>query len=133
MVNKNIILLIAMISIGLSACSIQAIEPIPAILPEVSTTMSADNHSSARYEIIDIVNSALGGKTVPIAQDVFQESSRLLIGSKPIVAPNGVIVHGSNNKPTLVFELVKQGENCLLRRLDTMQTWSLKTTVCVKR
>ena len=35
--------------------------------------------------------------------------------------------------PELVFELVKQGDTCLLRRLDTMKTWSLKTKLCFKR
>jgi len=118
-------MLSALLGLGLSACSSNAVEAVPAILPSDS--------AAARAEIIDIVSQALGGKRIPIAQDVFQESSRLLLGPKPVVAPNGIPVYDSNNTSALVFELMKQGESCLLRRLDTMQTWSLKTTLCFKR
>ncbi|MCP4324456.1 MAG: hypothetical protein GY787_21875 [Alteromonadales bacterium] len=124
MKNKSL-LLGAFLTTALSACSSNAIEPVPAIL-------TTDN-GEARAEIIDIVSNALGGKKVAIAQDVFQESSRLLLGPKPVVAPNGVVVYDSSNKPALVFELVKQGDNCLIRRLDSMQTWPLASKSCTPR
>ena len=124
MISK-ILLFVALLTSGLSACTLKAHQPIPAILP--------DNSSEARIEIVDVVSKALGDKKVPIAQDVFQESSRLLLGPKPLVAPNGTPVYDASSPPALVFELIKQGESCLLRRLDTMQTWSLKTTLCFKR
>jgi hypothetical protein len=124
MKNKTILLSTVLIT-SLSACSLKASEPVPAILP--------DNSGDARAEIIDIVSNALGGKKIPIAQDVFQESSRLLLGVKPVTAPNGVIVHGSSGSPAIVFELIKQDDNCLLRRLDTMQSWPLQTKLCIKR
>jgi hypothetical protein len=125
MINKKILLSgIALVS-ALSACTLKASEPVPAILP--------DNTSDVRTEIVNIVSEALGGKKVPIASDVFQESSRLLLSTKPVVSPNGVTVYGTNQAPALVFELIKQGDDCLLRRLDTMQTWPLSTKLCIKR
>ncbi|GAA0821445.1 hypothetical protein GCM10009111_28450 [Colwellia asteriadis] len=125
MLKNKSLLSSAVLVAGLSACSSNAVEPVPAILP-------ADS-SEARAEIIDIVSNALGGKKVPIAQDVFQESSRLLLGPKPVTATNGVTVYDSNPAPVLVFELIKRGDNCLIRRLDTMETWPLTTQLCVKR
>lgn len=124
MFNKRLLVASILIS-ALSACTLKAHEPVPAILP--------DNSSEARAEIIEIVSNALGGKKIAIAQDVFQESSRLLLGTKPVIAPNGVTVYGSDKSSTLVFELVKQGDDCLLKRLDTMHTWPLKTTLCLKK
>ena len=109
----------------LSACSIQANESVSAILPS--------NSDEARTEIVSVVNLALGGKKVPIAQDVFQESSRLLLTVSPVISPNGVKVYSKKIQPALVFELRKQGDTCLLKRLETEQEWILKTKSCVKR
>jgi len=109
----------------LSACSLQAHESVPAILP--------DNSSAARAEIVAIVTSALGGKKIPIAPNVFQESSRLLLTASPVTSPNGVKVYQKNLQPALVFELLKQGDTCLLKRVDTEELWSLKTSSCIRR
>ena len=124
MINKVIISTLLSVSM-LAACALKASEPVPAILPE--------NSSAARAEVVGIVNGALGGNKPAISQNVFQQSSRLLLGVKPVVAPNGITVYGSHKAPALVFELVKKGDECLLRRLDTMKTWSLKTKLCLKR
>lgn len=106
----------------LSACSLQATESAPALLP--------DNSSEARAEIVAVVSNALAGKQVPIAKDVFQDSSRLLLIAAPVTSPNGVKVYDKAIKPALVFELMKQGDVCLLRRDDTAQEWPLKTKSC---
>ena len=109
----------------LSACSIQANESVAAILPS--------NNDEARIEIVSVVSRALEGKKVPIAQDVFQESSRLLLTASPVISPSGVKVYSKRIQPALVFELRKQGDTCLLKRLDTEQEWLLETKSCVKR
>lgn len=124
MVNKKLLAGTILIA-SLSACTLKAHDPVPAIFP--------DSSSEARAEIVEVVSNALGGKKVAIAQNVFQESSRLLLGTKPVIAPNGVTVYDSNKQSPLVFELVKQGDDCLLRRLDTKQTWPLKTKQCFKK
>lgn len=107
----------------LSACSIRANDSVEALLPESSST--------ARAEIIEVVSTALGGKKVPIAQNVFQESSKLLLSAAPVTSPNGVIVHNKTTQQALVFQLRKQGKNCFLKRIDTEQEWPLKTQQCV--
>jgi hypothetical protein len=135
-VNKvinNTSSVIIVLILTLSACSLKANEPMPAILPEVSSNVTADNLLKARLEITEIVTKSLGGKKIAIAKNVFDESSRLLIGAKPVVSPSGVPLYGSSNKAPIVFELTKQAENCILQRLDTMQTWSLTTKLCIPR
>ncbi len=131
-INKLTVFM-ALLTLALSACSIKANEPTPAILAKVSTDGTPVNLLDARREIVEIVTKSLGGKKIPIAKDVFHESSRLLIGDKPVVSPNGVNIYGSSNKAVLVFELLKQGDSCLLRRLDTMKSWTLKTRLCIAR
>jgi len=119
--------------LALSGCSLKASEPIPAVLPAVSSNVTADNLLEARLEIIAIVTKSLGGKKIPIANNVFHESSRLLIGAKSVVLPSGVPIYGSSNQALIVFELIKQVDNCMLKRLDTMQTWLLATRLCIPR
>mgnify|MGYP001164882916 CR=1 FL=1 len=131
-INK-ITLSIMLLVLALSGCSLKASEQIPAVFPEVSSNVSADNLLEARLEIIAIVTKSLGGNKIPIAKNVFYESSRLLIGAKPVVSPSGVPIYGSSNKAPIVFELTKQADNCILERLDTMQTWSLTTKLCIPR
>ena len=132
-VMNKVTLSIMLFVLALSGCSLKASEPIPALLPAVSSNVTADNLLQARLEIIAIVTKSLGGKKIPIAKNVFYESSRLLIGAKPVVSPSGVTIYGSSNKAPIVFELTKQADNCILERLDTMQTWSLTTKLCIPR
>ncbi len=109
----------------LSACSLQAHEQEAALLPE--------DNKQARAEIIALVSQSLGGQNIAIAEDVFQHSSRLLLGKKAVTSPEGVKIYRSDKSAALVFELMKQGEHCLLRRTDTGQEWQLVTTRCFTR
>jgi hypothetical protein len=132
-VMNKVTLSLMLIVLALSGCSLKASEPIPAVLPAVSSNVTADNLLEARLEIIAIVTKSLGGKKIPIANNVFHESSRLLIGAKSVVLPSGVTIYGSSNQALIVFELIKQVDNCMLKRLDTMQTWLLATRLCIPR
>jgi hypothetical protein len=109
----------------LSACSLQAHEQKPALL-------LADS-KQARAEIINLVSQSLAKKNIAIAEDVFQHSSRLLLGKKAVTSPEGVKIYRADKAPALVFELVKYNGNCLLRRIDTEQAWQLTTKRCVIR
>lgn len=131
-INKRVLSAIMLILV-LSACSLKASEPIPAILPTSSASVSESDLLEFRRQINAIVTKSLGGQKVPIAKEVFSESSRLLIGAKPVIAPNGVTVYEESHNAALVFELLKQDNNCLLRRLDTMQSWRLKANLCIAR
>lgn len=133
LVLNKIMLFIILFVLALSGCSLKASEPIPAILPEVSTNITADNLLKARLEIINIITKSLGGKKIPIANNVFNESSRLLIGVKPVISPNGILIYDSSNKSPIVFELLKQADNCILKRLDSITMWTLTTRLCIPR
>ncbi len=122
-VKQISILLVSAFAMG--ACSIHANEKHAALLPAES--------GQERAEIIALVSQSLGGKNIPIANDVFQHSSRLLLGKSAVTSPEGLEVFRANKGNALVFELVKQGDYCLLRRLDNAQEWQLTTKRCFKR
>jgi len=116
---------LSLLAFSLSACSLHTHQKEAALLPA--------NSEQARTEIVDIISQSLGGKKVPIARDVFQHSSRLLLGKAAVTSPEGIKVLRTNERAALVFELIKQNENCLLRRLNNAQEWPLKTKRCINR
>jgi len=116
---------LSLLAFSLPACSVKTPQKEAALLPP--------NSEQARAEIIDIISQSLGGKKVPIARDVFQHSSRLLLGKAAVTSPEGIKVLRTNERAALVFELIKQNENCLLRRLNNAQEWPLKTKRCISR
>lgn len=128
MMNKYIFrktIMLFILSFVLCACAIQASEKESALLPLGS--------EQARAEIIKLISESIGGKTIPIAKDVFQQTSRLLLGKTSVTSPNGIRVIRADKEAAIVFELLKQGSNCLLRRVDNAQEWTLKTKSCIKR
>ena len=121
--TKAIVTIIGVFS--LAACALQAQEKKPALLPAKS--------EQARAEIITLVSQSLGGKTIPIANDVFQQSSKLLIGKTAVTSPEGIKFVRADNEVAIAFELLKQGQHCILRRVSPSQEWTLTTTKCVER
>tara|TARA_R110001583_G_scaffold296_2_gene2670 strand:- start:1308 stop:1694 length:387 start_codon:yes stop_codon:yes gene_type:complete len=119
-VKKVIVLFILVLN--LSACTSQAHEKEAALLPA--------NSEQARAEIIELISQSFGGKKIPIAEDVFQHSSRLLLGKTAVTSPEGIKVLRADKEAAIVFELVKQDDNCLLRRINSSQEWKLKTKKC---
>ena len=115
----------SILAFSLCACASQAHEKEAALL--------LANSAQARAEIIKVVSQSFGGKNIPIAKDVFQHSSRLLIGKAAITSPEGIKIIRSDKDAAIVFELVKQGDDCLLRRINNAQEWQLKTKRCFKR
>lgn len=114
----------AFFTLIMCACASQPFEKEPALL--------LGDDQQALKEVIDLVKESLGGKNIPIAKNVFQDSPRLLLGKAEVSSTNGVKITPSSIEAAIVFELVKQGNNCLLRRLNTDQEWTLATTSCVK-
>lgn len=121
--TKAIILFI--LPVALCACAIQANEKEAALL--------TPNSELARIEIITLISESMGGKKIPIAKDIFQKTSRLLLGKTPVTSPDGINIIRTDNEVAIVFELLKQGDNCLLKRINTSQEWTLTTKSCVKR
>jgi len=123
LVHKQAIVLSLLLLLG--ACSLHAGE-------QKSALLLADS-KQARAEIVALVSQSLGGQNIAIAEDVFQHSSRLLLGNTAVTSPQGIKVYRSDKTPALVFELIKQNDNCLLRRTDTAQQWHLITKRCFVR
>jgi len=116
---------LSILAFALCACASQAHEKEAALLPV--------NSAQARAEIIELISLSLGGKKIPIAENVFQHSSRLLLGKTAVTSPAGIKVIRADKDAAIVFELVKQGDNCILRRMNNAQEWQLKTKRCFKR
>lgn len=123
--RKTNAIVLSILTFTLCACASPTIEAQAALL--------SANSKQARSEIIKLVRQSLGNKNIPIAENVFQDSSRLLLGKTSVTSPEGISVIRADNESTIVFELVKRGEHCLLRRLNTTQEWVLSTKSCVKR
>lgn len=119
---RLIILAFTLAIFTLSACSLKANEEKPALLPE--------NSKQTRLEIIKLIRQSLGGGNIPIAQDVFQNTSRILLGKATVKSPNGIDIIRTNESNTIIFSLVKQGDDCLLKRINPPQVWKLNTTAC---
>lgn len=123
--GKLNLIALAFLTFTLCACASQPLEKEAAVL--------TSNSEQTRSEIINFIRQSLGGKNIPIAENIFQETSRLLLGKTSGSASDGIKVIHANQKSTIIFELVKQGDNCILRRLNTPQQWLLTTKACVKR
>jgi hypothetical protein len=50
-----------------------------------------------------------------------------------VISPNGILIYDSSNKSPIVFELLKQADNCILKRLDSITMWTLTTRLCIPR
>ncbi len=124
---KNKAFSLSMLSLlsTISGCTLYANEPESALL--------LSNDSEARIEVMHIVAQSLGQENIALANDVFQTSSKLIISPKPLTSPTGVPVYGSSNHPAIIFELIKLNKQCLLKRIDTLDSWSLKTKACVDK
>lgn len=123
--RKTKAIILPVLAFTLSACALQAHEKEAALL-------LADSEQ-ARSEIIELISQSMGGKNIPIAKNVFQDTSRLLLGKAAVTSPEGVKITPDSKDAAIIFELLKQGDNCLLRRLNTTQEWTLITKSCVKR
>ncbi len=81
--------------------------PVPAILDKT------DRESQAL--IARAISQGLGGAPVTLSPTAFTQSSRLFIDNR---APGTGVTTGSNGKkliPARVFELLTDGDNCLLK------------------
>ena len=106
----------------MSACATMAQEEIPAVLVE--------SDAAARAEIVRAVSEALGNSDVLIASDALTRESALFIERKPARDATGQRLSGRDYGRPERFDLVKQGESCVLVHAGTQKRYPLKGVRC---
>jgi hypothetical protein len=106
----------------LSACATMAQEEMPAVLVETN--------ADARAEIVRVVGEALGNSDVLIANDALTRESTLFIERKPARDASGQRLSGRDYGKPERFDLVKQGDACVLVHASTQKRYGLKEVRC---
>lgn len=102
----------------LSACSGTVQQPVPT---HAALIVNAD--AAAHKELSSLIAKAVKQDSVRLSARMFEKSS-LLVLDKPDLS-GSVLQVGPR------FQLLKQGETCLLEFKDTAQRWSLQHVQCV--
>ncbi|WP_370980616.1 hypothetical protein [Agaribacterium sp. ZY112] len=111
----------ALIGVGLSllsACSGMAAKPLAA-----HAALIVDADAAAHKELSSLIAKAVKQPSVRLSAKMFEKSS-LLVLDKPDLSGN-VLQVGPR------FQLLKQGDACLLEFKDTAQRWPLRHVQCV--
>jgi hypothetical protein len=106
----------------LSACASMAQEEMPAVLVE--------SNVETRAEIVRVVGEALGNSDVLIANDALTRESALFIERKPARDATGQRLSGRDYGRPERFDLVKQGDACVLVHSSTQKRYELKGVRC---
>ncbi len=106
----------------LSACASMAQEETPAVL--------VDSNAETRAEIVRAVGEALGNSDVLIANDALTRESALFIERKPARDATGQRLSGRDYGRPERFDLVKQGNACVLVHSSTQKRYELKGLRC---
>jgi hypothetical protein len=109
-------------ALTLSACATMAQEDTTAVL--VAT------NGETRAEIVRVVGEALGNSDVMIAGDALTRESTLFIERKPARDATGQRLSGRDYGRPERFDLVKQGEACVLVHASTQKRYGLKGVRC---
>lgn len=97
--------------------------------PAVPATV-IDASEKGMLEIKDVVGKALNSDSILFAAEVLKERSIIAIenaGVRSIAQPNAM---GRNDQMPHRFQLLKKGDDCLLKRLGTDQLWRLQQVKC---
>lgn len=108
----------------LSACATMAQEERPAVL--------VTSDAEVRTQIVLAVAAALGNANVTLAPDALTTQSVLAIERTPARDATGQRLSGRDYGRPEQFQLVKQGERCVLVHSGSQQRYELKGAQCVE-
>ena len=108
----------------LSACaaSVPATQDVPALITNASI--------QTREEIRNVIGVALNGAPVTIADDALTRESSISIERTPVRDERGLLVNGRDPGRPEIFELVRNGRECVLVRKKTGTRSVLKVVQC---
>ncbi len=96
---------------------------------EVSAVV-AEPSRQTNEEIQVAIASLLGQKEVVISANAFTKDSRLTIERLSHQTANGQLINGRVTEHPLLIELVKKGQQCLVKNVLTGKVVALKYTRC---
>ena len=105
-----------------SACASMAQDDTPAVI-----VSSSEN---VRAELVRVVGEALGFSDVLIADDALTRESSLFIERRPARDATGQRLSGRDYDRPERFDLVKQGDKCVLVHASTNRRFELKDVRC---
>ncbi len=111
-------------SLLLSACATMAQEERPAVLVTSDTEV--------RTQIVRAVAAALGNANVTLAPDALTTQSVLAIERTPARDATGQRLSGRDYGRPEQFQLLKQGERCVLVHTRTEERYELRRAQCVE-
>ena len=85
---------------------------------------------TTRRELQRVVSEALHGIPVELADSALTSSDRLIIERKQHLDPQGNPVMGRSMETPHHFNLIKNGNDCLLVNAATGQRWRLPNITC---
>lgn len=111
-----------LVAIQLGACRADPSAPVPARL--------VDPDQTVRAELRAVVEAALHGASVLIADDALTADSLLVITHRPLRDDQGRPVMGRIVEPPVRFQLIREGGRCLLVNVETGARTPLEHAVC---
>ena len=93
--------------------------------------MLVDPDAGTQAELQRLVSTALGGASITLSDAALTDSSLLIIERKPHVDASGARIMGRDLGMPEQFQLIKQGNVCLLEQIRTGERWALQGAVCV--
>lgn len=112
--------------LGISACATTGQSSTPALLSQPSANTTA--------LIRQTITEALHGRPVQLAANSFTQSDHIYIETKDHIAPDGLPIMGRKRRDQgfapVRFDLIKQGEKCMLVRRDTNKKYALDGVDC---
>ncbi len=86
-------------------------------------------------EIKETISEALGGRQVPISEQVFVNSNHLILQRKETIGPDGLPLQTRVDEIPIIFELFKAGDDCYIKRQGSKENTAhlLKSIECKVR
>tara|TARA_R110002050_G_scaffold24166_1_gene64645 strand:+ start:3347 stop:3733 length:387 start_codon:yes stop_codon:yes gene_type:complete len=122
--QKQFIGILAVLAV--SGCGATAKEaPLP-LQAAILTTASSQTHA----ELQQAIASLLDASNVLIADNAFTQYSQEVIERAQHKDANGLLIMGRSTEIPDAVQLLKQGDNCLLRHVQTGKTVTLSQVRC---
>jgi outer membrane lipopolysaccharide assembly protein LptE/RlpB len=121
---KQLIAILAILAVG--GCGATANES-PAQMQRATLTNPS---SQIHAELQQALATLLGASNVLIADDAFTQFSQEVIERAQHKDANGLLIMGRSTEMPVTVQLLKQGDNCLLRHVQSGNTTLLSQARC---
>jgi hypothetical protein len=121
---KQLIGILALLAIA--GCGATANEAPAKMQRATVTNPSSQTHA----ELQQALATLLGASNVLIADDAFTQYSQEVIERAPHKDANGLLIMGRSTEMPVTVQLLKQGDNCLLRHVQSGNTTTLSQVRC---